>query len=209
MQLPADVNQQLRRDTLALKAQRAEEYKEALADRVVGFVYQDNEEWVESPATDHKDIGVRLQPTKVQPQKPVNDALKFRAPTDEEALDRAVYDFYERNTTVQVIDGAELPEESTAGKLVIKDVKNVHISSEHQRAYIWSLISAADANESFETFQLWLSVYSLADCWSSPNAHTQELASKIERLRQGQDELDRLLDEKKKFQRVVQPEDAA
>jgi hypothetical protein len=25
--------------------------------------------------------------------------------------------------------------------LLIKDIKNVHINSDHQRAYIWSLIS--------------------------------------------------------------------
>ena len=59
---------------------------------------------------------------------------------------------------------------------LVKDVKNIHISSDHQRAYVWSMTYMKQAGSYVEAASpkrsLWLQVYSLASAWASTSTLT-------------------------------------
>jgi len=59
---------------------------------------------------------------------------------------------------------------------LVKDVKNIHISSDHQRAYVWSMTCMKQAGSYVEAASpkrsLWLQVYSLASAWASTSTLT-------------------------------------
>ena len=200
LELPADANEQLHRETEAQKKMRQDDYQKMLEARFVGWRYQDSPEWTQARPQDIR-LGFAADRTPL-PAKPLNDAFKFVSPRSEEELEQAALAFCHRNTHLRILDGAELPIKADT-QFIVKEVKNVHINSDHQRAYIWELVYPAVSEDSYETYQLWLRVYSLAECWSSQSAHSQELLQKVERLQQCSAEVTRLVEERKRYQTVV------
>jgi len=86
--------------------------------------------------------------------QPKNQAVYFKGPRSNEEIDSQIFDYYVRNTYVRGVDVDEDPntdpyafsEEEGVRKLpmpqdeaLIKDVRNIHVSSDHQRAYVWVL----------------------------------------------------------------------
>ena len=77
--------------------------------------------------------------------RPINDSLSFIEPRDRASLDAAVFDYYAKNSYVRYLDGEEDPEtlenklrdsiemeqNVNMNECTIKDVRNVHISSDH------------------------------------------------------------------------------
>jgi len=58
-----------------------------------------------------------------------------------------------------------------------KDVKNIHICSDHQRAYVWVITwpkSTGSVVVGTQKKSLWLQVYSLASAWASHSTLTTE-----------------------------------
>lgn len=82
--------------------------------------------------------------------KSINDSVRFSVPKSRRGVDQAIFDFYARNTYVRYADNDEDPQELCltsdrrqgvvpAGYAIVKDVRNVHINSDHQRAYVWTI----------------------------------------------------------------------
>lgn len=84
--------------------------------------------------------------------KPVNNAFKFIPPTSQAGIDAHIVNFYKRNThlskldteadpnTFKDLDGPGLVDDRTPeDHILVKEIKNVHICSDHQRAYVWLL----------------------------------------------------------------------
>lgn len=122
---------------------------------------------------------------------PVNESLHFAEPRDRATLDSAIFDFYAKNSFVRYIDGDEDPATleqklrdamrqsppDNLGETTIKDVRNVHISSDHQRAYVWVITTRKAVGSQVivdTTRDLWLQVYSLSANWSSLSTISQE-----------------------------------
>lgn len=117
-------------------------------------------------------------------------------------VDNHVFDYYSKNTYIRQIDVDEDPrsenpqlnKQNTLQRMatglrdecVVKDVKNIHISSDHQRAYVWSLTYIKQAGSLVESVDqkrsLWLQVYSLASSWASTSTLTTEQIQKMQSL---------------------------
>lgn len=74
--------------------------------------------------------------------KSINDSVRFTVPKSRRGVDQAIFDYYARNTYVRYVDNDEDPQELSltadrdritvpAGHAVVKDVRNVHINSDH------------------------------------------------------------------------------
>lgn len=88
---------------------------------------------------------------------PINEALNFNEPRDRDSLDQSIFDFYAKNTFIRYVDGDEDPRsldqmiaetknppQVNLNYTTIKDVRNIHISSDHQRAYVWVITQKKD-----------------------------------------------------------------
>ena len=75
---------------------------------------------------------------------PINEALNFNEPRDRDSLDQSIFDFYAKNTFIRYVDGDEDPRsldqmiaetknppQVNLNYTTIKDVRNIHISSDH------------------------------------------------------------------------------
>ena len=106
-----------------------------------------------------------------------------------------MFEYYSRNTYLRQLDSDEIPSEKKVVEqtqintlqramtgikqdAIINEVKNIHISSDHQRAYVFSLSWMKQDESAVEDVlpkrSLWLQVYSLASAWASTSTLTGE-----------------------------------
>jgi hypothetical protein len=105
---------------------------------------------------------------------------------------------------VREIDGDENPGSEQG---MVKDIRNIHICSAHQRAYVWVVTTPILDFHSVNYLKrtLWLMVYSLA-CWQSNSCINSEAIRKYENYQKLKKELEILEHEYRKLQTVVMPE---
>jgi hypothetical protein len=74
---------------------------------------------------------------------PLNDSFKTSLPRSRKGIDKAVMDYYARNTYLRFADTEEDPHDIDImpNHTLVKEVRNVHINSEHQRVYVWTVVS--------------------------------------------------------------------
>lgn len=148
----------------------------------------------------------RSQYYKVEPPKknevmmsPINESLDFLEPRDRPSIDQSVFDFYARNSFVRYIDGDEDPENleqklknqmhpkhrTNKNEALVKDVRNIHISSDHQRAYVWIITTRTPVGSQVvqeSTRDLWLQVYSLSQNWSSMSTISKDQSHRLQMM---------------------------
>lgn len=150
------------------------------------------------------------QPKKTEAvMNPINEALHFTEPRDRASLDSAINEYYARNSFVRYVDGDEDPvtleqklresmrpqEGPNLSEATIKDVRNIHISSDHQRAYVWVITTRKAVGSQVmldTTRELWLQVYSLSANWSSLSSISSEQNQKLQMLTSLRDEVEGL-----------------
>lgn len=100
--LPKDVMKQIKGDEIEMKILKEKDYKMLLEKRYIGFKVEEKEQ-----ATPFKNHGTKAD--EVVKMKVVNDAMKFKAPKCPVTIEKCVYDYYERNINLKVIEGDEIP----------------------------------------------------------------------------------------------------
>lgn len=89
-------------------------------------------------------------------------------------------------------------------------MRNIHIASDHQRAYVWVLSwpkTTGSLVQSLQKKSLWLQVYSLASGWASKSTLGSEQIRKMAKLQDLRDQLKCLETEFSAVSSVVLPEE--
>lgn len=159
---------------------------------------------------------------------PKNEVIRFATPKNDLEIDHQIFDYYTRNTFIRNIDTDEDPLlgpaqpravdtkalqrqlTSPVDETTIKDVRNIHIASDHQRAYVWVLSwpkTTGSIVQSVQKKSLWLQVYSLASGWASKSTLGSEQIRKMSELQDLRNQVKQLETEFANISSVVLPEE--
>ena len=79
--------------------------------------------------------------------KPKNDAFTFAPPKNDAQLSQRLLTYYATNTYLRDLETSQDPGQARSGGEqsynpsasagLVKDIRNVHVCSDHQRAYVW------------------------------------------------------------------------
>ena len=74
-------------------------------------------------------------------------------------------------------------------------MRNIHISSDHQRAYVWVITTRRAVGSQVmtdTTRELWLQVYSLSSNWASLSSLPKEQGQKLQMLNTLREQVEKL-----------------